>query len=241
MDLLGRCSNDGSSIVIGFEETSPGLGGGGGGGDNGFWEYGAGGAGSSGETPLSAWEREMLQINRCLDIWQAEIRTCVYEGDDERGEPAPVFEPITASDVAQFAPTPPQITVDPAGIAVMNLPTNFVAEVAEQVVDAVILGRQVAVRFTPTRFSFATGDGNVVTATHGGVSWAASASPQFTPTDTSHVYRERGLVYPSVTVTYAASIDLGAGWIDLGTVDASGPTQELRVYEALTRLVKNDP
>lgn len=236
MANFGFCSNDGSTIGIGFEETTPGLGGGGDAG-NGFWEYGSGGGGGQ-SPPLSDWERELQQIDRCLDIWQVEIRSCFY--DDENGQPV-VLDPITISDLAQFTPTPPQVNVDPAGVAVMNLPANFVSEASEQVLEAEILGRWVTVRFTPVQFAFDTGDGHTVTSSHGGASWDATGSPQFTPTATSHVYRARGLVYPSVTVTYEASVNLGGGWINLGTVSATSAASEVRVYEAVTRLIKPEP
>lgn len=243
--MAGFCSNDGETIGIGFQETSPGLGGGGG-AENDFWEYGTGGGGESwgdsGYVPDPAVVRGDAQ--RCAILGPAGPGCTPTPSDpgDEAGGPSPEepVQAITISDVAQFTPTPPEVSVDPAGVAVMNLPANFVSDATEQTLEAEILGRWVSVRFTPITFDFDTGDGTVVTASHGGVSWEVSGSPQFTPTDTSHVYRERGVVYPAVTVTYEASVDLGAGWIPLGTVAATGPTRELQVYEAVTRLIKAD-
>ncbi len=243
---MGQCNNDGSTISIGFEDTYDGSEGNDGGwgaigygNDWGWWNDYPTGNGYVRDPHAIIGEQ-----HRCAILGPTGPGCTPADIDDDASDdftwaPIPAFDPITISDVAQFVPIPPQIEVDPEGVAVMNLPANFVAAADEQILTAEILGRPVTVRFTPVQFAFDTGDGGVVTAQHGGVPWEASGSAQFTPTDTSHVYSARGVVYPSVTVTYAASVDLGTGWIALGTVDASGPTRELRVYEAVTRLVVN--
>ncbi|MCT1476912.1 hypothetical protein [Microbacterium sp. p3-SID336] len=153
---------------------------------------------------------------------------------------SPAGGPLTISDLTAFAPDPVAATSDPAGAGVAGLPTNFVAPATVHTRTGTLLDLPVTVRFTPVAFDFDYGDGTTTTTTTAGQTWAALHRPQFTPTATSHTYRDRGTYTAHVTVHYAAEVDLGNGWFPVdGELTIPGPAQTLRIYEATTALVQH--
>ena len=146
---------------------------------------------------------------------------------------------VTLADIASFRPAQPTLGGEPAGFGVVGMPTNLVATASEQRIPGTVLGWDVTVRFVPTAYVFAHGDGTTSRTAMGGASWTALGQGQFTPTATSHVYRERGTYDVSVTVEYAASVDFGNGaWRTVpGVVRAEGPGYGVRVVEVRTALV----
>jgi hypothetical protein len=163
------------------------------------------------------------------------------------GRPAPAdpveaagFPAVTLADLASFRPTTPRLTGEPAGFGVVRMPTNFVAAASTQEITGVLLGYPVTVRFVPVSYVFSYGDGQTRRAGTGGVAWTASGSPQFTPTDTSHVYEDRGTYASSVTVEYSAAVDFGVGWqaVD-GVVTARTGDYPVQVVGVRTALVEH--
>jgi hypothetical protein len=146
---------------------------------------------------------------------------------------------VTAADLASFRPAQPSLTGEPTGFGIVGAPTNVVAAASEQYMSGTLLGWDVTVRFTPAGYVFTYGDGSSARFTTGGTSWAALGQAQFTPTPTSHVYRERGTYPVSVTVQYAASVDFGSGtWRPVtGFVTATSGGYDVQVVEARTALV----
>ncbi len=146
---------------------------------------------------------------------------------------------VTAADLASFRPARPSLTGEPTGFGIVGAPTNVVAAASEQLMTGSLLGWDVTVRFVPAGYLFDYGDGSTARSTTGGASWAILGQPQFTPTATSHVYRERGTYPVGVTVQYAASVDFGSGtWRPVtGYVTATSGGYDVRVVEARTALV----
>lgn len=146
---------------------------------------------------------------------------------------------VTAADLASFRPTRPSLEGEPAGFGIVGAPTNVVAAASGQYLTGDLLGWDVTVRFVPAGFIFDYGDGTTARSTTGGASWAGLGQAQFTPTATSHAYRERGTYSVSVTVQYSASVDFGSGtWRPVtGFVTASTGGYDVRVVEARTALV----
>ncbi|WP_194395621.1 PKD domain-containing protein [Microbacterium atlanticum] len=146
---------------------------------------------------------------------------------------------MTLADIASFRPASPTLGGEPAGFGVVGMPTNLVATASEERIPGTVLGWDVTVRFVPTAYIFDHGDGTSSRTSTGGTTWAALGQGQFTPTPTSHVYRERGTYAVSVTVEYAASVDFGNGaWRSVpGVVRAEGPGYGVRVVEVRTALV----
>lgn len=172
------------------------------------------------------------------------------DGDDEpqecgrlgcRGNYTVAMPPeLTIEDLASFRPTTPTLSGEPEGFAVVGMPANIVATASEQVLTGTVLDWDVRVRFTPVAFEFAYGDGTSTVTTSGGTSWGGLGQPQFTPTATSHTYRERGTFRATVTVRYEAAVDFGSGrWRQIpGHITASAGAYQMRVVEALTALVE---
>ncbi|MGW9158423.1 PKD domain-containing protein [Microbacterium sp. NPDC055665] len=146
--------------------------------------------------------------------------------------------PLTITDVAQFAPAPATTVGEPGNVGIAGMPANFVAAASVHTRAGTLFDRPTSVRFTPVRFSFTYGDGGTTTTNTGGRSWAALGQAQFTPTPTSHSYRERGTYSAHVTVHYTAEVDIGGGWFPIdGELSIDGPARQIRVYEAETALV----
>ncbi|MDY0909948.1 hypothetical protein [Microbacterium sp. CFBP9034] len=146
---------------------------------------------------------------------------------------------VTLADLASFRPAAPSLSGEPAGFGVQGMPTNIVAAASEQRLPGTVLDWDVTVRFTPASFLFEYGDGSSASAPNGGASWAQLGQAQFTPTATSHVYRERGTYAVAVSVQYAASVDFGNGYwrpVD-GFVTATSAGYDVRVVEVRTALV----
>jgi hypothetical protein len=156
-------------------------------------------------------------------------------------EPADAgFPAVTLADLVSFRPTTPQLAGEPAGFGVVRMPTNFVATASAQDIPGVLLGYPVTVRFTPVAYVFSYGDGSTTRSATGGVAWTASGSPQFTPTDTGHVYDARGAYVSRVTVEYSAAVDFGAGWRPVvGVVTARTGDYPIQVVEVRTALVEH--
>lgn len=146
--------------------------------------------------------------------------------------------PLTITDVASFAPPPVTVTAEPNDAGVAGAASNFVASASVQTESGDLFGRRVTVRFTPVGYDFVHGDGTTTSTTDPGKTWAALGQAPFTPTPTSHAYRERGTYQAHVTVRYTAEVDLGSGWFPVtGELSIVGADQLIRIFEARTALV----
>ena len=172
---------------------------------------------------------------RCED-WEPIIGftiECLEGTDGEEGPPA-----VTIYDVARFVPNGSELLAEPDGVGIVNLPTNLYTEAQTQTIAGALFGWPVSVRFTPASFEFHHGDGTRAHTATPGRSWASMGLAQFTPTDTSHIYRDRGTYVVRVDTHYSAAVNFGEGWQSLsGEVTARGPDESVRVYEARTLLV----
>ncbi|WP_298867068.1 hypothetical protein [uncultured Microbacterium sp.] len=179
----------------------------------------------------------------CNTIWNL-MQRCVPapEKPADTADPAPedprATQPITITDLASFAPAPATITGEPDNLGVAGLPTNFTTDATAHTRTGELFGYPITVRFTPASFTFHYGDDTTKATTTPGTTWNQLHLPQFTPTDTSHVYRDRGTYTASADTVYTAEIDLGTGWYPItGTLTIPGPGQDIRIYEAHTALV----
>ena len=184
----------------------------------------------------SPFENCLVDWDSNRGCWQNSIPG--EEAEPEKGEESPGLPPITITDLATFSPAEGRIVGEPDSLGVVGLPANFVTEAAPHVRSGDLFGFPVDVRFTPVSYTFDYGDGETRTSSSPGASWASLGQAQFTPTDTSHTYSERGTYDARVDIAYAAEIDLGAGWFPVeGQLDIPGPTQQIRIFEAHTALV----
>lgn len=179
-------------------------------------------------------------LSECVPDWN-DARPCYAwpdRPDAPAGDPAPGIPPLTISDLASFAPEPSTLTGEPDNLGVAGLPTNFVVTATTHSRSGELFGYPISVRFTPASVTVDHGDGDTRTSTTTGQSWDALRLPQFSHTDTSHVYTARGTYTARADVTYTAEVDLGTGWFPLtGQLTTTGRNQDIRIFEARTALV----
>lgn len=146
---------------------------------------------------------------------------------------------VTLADLASFRPATPRLAGEPGGFAIAGMPANLVAAASVEEIPGTVLGWDVVVRFTPVAFEFSHGDGTSAVHPTGGATWQQLGQAQFTPTGTSHVYRERGIHSVNVSVRYAAAVDFGSGtWRPVpGYITATSGGYRVQVVEARTALV----
>lgn len=206
---------------------------------------GAGSAPKSGPTKSGTKSTSYMDTEaykNCAAALGGAASACIPRGQFTATTPAAPdgveIQPITITDLATFAPAPATITGEPDNLGVAGLPTNFTTSAAAHTRSGELFGYPITVRFTPASFVFHYGDGDTKTTKTPGISWDAQHLPQFSPTDTSHAYRERGTYTASADTVYTAEIDLGTGWFPItGTLTIRGPGQDIRIYEAHTALV----
>lgn len=179
-------------------------------------------------------------LEDCLTRW--DFAACFRSIDPaDPADPAPAdpgTPAIILTDLARFLPADTTLTGEPSNLGVVGLPTNLITHATTTIVPGELFGRALRVEFTPTRFHLDHGDGTTASVPTGGTSWEHLHVPQFTPTDTSHTYLQRGTYTVTATVDYTVRIDLGTGWIPLdGTLTGPPATQSIRIYQARTALV----
>jgi hypothetical protein len=170
------------------------------------------------------------QPNRPASCYQA----------DEPGEPG--IPTITIRDIVTFVPTPGRQQMEPDGWAVAGLDTNLYAITGTHVVNGTLLGRPAEVRFTPTSYRWAYGDGTSAVKNTKGATWAALGIAEFEPTPTSHVYERVGDYTITLSIVFAAEYRFDGGpWRPVvGTITLPANDLHIRVGTAKTVLVEHD-
>ncbi len=216
---LGICSSvDGGAVNLEGEELSPGSPG----------SSGSPGGGAGSPPPN-------LQDPACLRPQPNRPASCFQV--DEPGIPT-----ITINDIATFIPTPGRQQMEPDGWTVAGLDTNFYAITGQHVVNGTLLGRPADVRFTPTTYRWAYGDGSAATKRTMGGTWAALGIAEFEPTPTSHVYEQVGDYTITLSIVFAAEYRFNGGqWRPVvGSITLPANDLYIRVGTAKTVLVEHD-
>ncbi len=157
-------------------------------------------------------------------------------------DPVPVVpaDPgVSLEDVAQFVPRSASIRSQPNGWALVGAPVNLFTDATTQVVDGVLLGRPAQVRFVPVGFAWDHGDGTSTTVQGPGASWRELGQPDFSATDTSHVYPTMGDRNVTLTIAYSPSYRFdGGAWQQIpGTLPVQVGPMTIHVLEGSTVLV----
>ncbi|CAN7262248.1 hypothetical protein LJR045_001183 [Microbacterium sp. LjRoot45] len=148
-------------------------------------------------------------------------------------------EEPTLSDVASFAPTLTPLSPEPDGIGLAGLPLNVVAHAEAHTQTGELFDLPVTVRFRPVSFTFDYGDGTTRESATGGATWQQLGAAQFTATDTSHAYRQRGTYTITAVVHFAADVDFGNGWQRVpGLLGIPAGSTTVEILEARTALVE---
>ncbi|WP_307298185.1 hypothetical protein [Microbacterium natoriense] len=159
----------------------------------------------------------------------------IFQRTDETTAGTPT---ITITDLASFTPEPTSLLVEPGNAGIADMPANFLAAAAVHTQTGTLFDVPLTVRFTPVAYEYTYGDGSTATVTSAGMSWAELGQAQFTPTQTSHVYADRGTYDADVDIRYTAEIDFGLGWYPIsGELTSDGPVQQIQIFEAHTALV----
>lgn len=148
-------------------------------------------------------------------------------------------EEPTLSDVASFAPTLTPLSPEPDGIGIAGLPLNVVAHAEAHTRTGELFDLPVTVRFRPVSFAFDYGDGTARESTTGGATWQQLGVAQFTATDTSHAYRQRGTYTITAVVHFAPDVDFGNGWQRVpGLLGIPAGSTTVEILQARTALVE---
>ncbi|WP_162784067.1 hypothetical protein [Aurantimicrobium sp. MWH-Uga1] len=152
------------------------------------------------------------------------------------------FDPITLEDLANFVPQQASLVSQPRGWTVVNLDTNFIAGASTHVVGGSLFGRSAEVRFTPHAYDWNYGDGSTNSTAVPGARWDALGVREFSPTATSHIYRQEGSFTTTVVVRYGAEYRIGGGaWIPVsGEVSSAATALVTTVQSADTVLAARD-
>ena len=123
---------------------------------------------------------------------------------------------VRVSDLVSIPAAAPTQGMEPNGWLVVGVPANFFATASAHVRTGPLLGASAEVRFTPVGFRWDYGDGTSRTSVSGGASWAALNLPEFSETETSHVFESTGTLSIGLVVSYAAEYRFsGAEWRDV--------------------------
>lgn len=156
--------------------------------------------------------------------------------------PAPGVPTVTITDVAQFVPSVGVSGMEPDGWMAVGLPTNFFADVGTHVADGTLLGQPASVRFTPVQWNWTYGDGTSASTRTSGAPWATLGVPEFSTTDTSHIFETAGAFTISLSIDYIADYRIGGGaWIPVaGSVRSTANDLTVTAVRAQTVLVDRD-
>lgn len=182
----------------------------------------------------------LLPVVPAVCEWLASIgRECIRP-IDLRVEPLAPARTITINDLARFRPIVGELVVQPDGWGVVGTPTNFYATAETHTMDGELFDNPIEVRWTPSSYVFAYGDGAVETTDASGSAWRGTEE-SWTETATSHVYAERDDVTASLTVVFTAEVDAGGGWFAVpGTLPVEAPSVSVKVFEVDTVLTNGD-
>lgn len=227
---LCNAQNSGTQVTVRGERSTPGT------------DTTTPGTRQSDSNSVPSAPPEETRFADCLSNWDNSLRcflpTSPSSSADGVPPEEPALPPITMNELVSFAPDPVTVVGEPGGVGIAGMPTNFIAAASVHTQAGTIFGVPISVRFTPSGYDFHYGDGSSASTTSGGQTWAALGQAQFTPTRTSHVYRERGTYPTDVDVRYSAEVDLGDGWFPVaGELTTDGPARNIRIFEAHTALV----
>jgi hypothetical protein len=153
----------------------------------------------------------------------------------------PPTPPRSVSELGDFVPDRPGVTIEPGDWSMPRLPTNFVATARTQRQSGELAGWPIEVRFIPHLYHWSFGDGHRSTLSEPGRTWSVLGLRQFQPTPTSHVYARPGTYQASVRVEYRVEFRfVGESWQRLsGTVSSTSPSSRIRVLTVSPLLLGN--
>lgn len=152
------------------------------------------------------------------------------------------IQPVTITDISRFIPEPVSVVSQPQPWTVVDLPTNFIGSARVHIVSGSLFGLPAEVRFTPFSYDWNYGDGASQTTNTLGSRWENLGLAEFSPTATSHVYRQVGSYNIGLRVHYRAEYRyVGGQWYSIeGELTAPANTAVLMAFNAETVLTADD-
>lgn len=162
--------------------------------------------------------------------WVRTGERCIHARGDIAGRVPVAF---TARDFQRLPLPPGGLNVQPDGRpALINVATNVFVDAAPVTLHATVLGRDVEVEATPSRFEWTFGDGGTLSTTDPG-----HAYPDMT---TTHTYRRHGTWTITLTTVYSGRYRVAGetDWLPIaGTAHVASPAHPVQVIEAHAVLV----
>jgi hypothetical protein len=149
---------------------------------------------------------------------------------------------VTINDIRSFKAVPGTDHMEPNGWMVVGLSANFYSVVGTEVVHGSLLGQPASVRFIPSSWHWTYGDGQSATRSTKGATWATLGVPDFSATQTSHVYSAAGTYYIDLSIQFRAEYEFDGGrWTPVvGTITLPANRLKATAGDAKTVLVGRD-
>lgn len=176
--------------------------------------------------PDPVQRRWMLWGQRPNGSWET-IRTQCFGGTPPPFTPPTVTPAIVLDALRQIGLPELTIRTQPEGRTLVNFETIFFTDPRTLTRSLVLLGQQVDVEATPTRYTWVFGDGEQLSTEDPGAAYPRQSI--------THRYTDaRVTVTPRVLTTYSARFRVGNGaWQDIpDSIVTVGPAGSLRVAEA---------
>lgn len=140
----------------------------------------------------------------------------------------------------ELIPGDADVVVQPAGGALINIPTIVRADGARAPITATFFaaGFSVSVTATPVRWSWTFGPGESDSFTYPGDAYASGVDPTTSGRHATWTYTRAGARQLQVVVTWEAQYSLaGVGTVPVGTIDRESPPVPLQVHASRSELV----
>ena len=151
-------------------------------------------------------------------------------------------KPITLIDIEHFSVQRGENVMQPDGWAVAGFETNFYSTVRAHSVRGVLFKNRALVRYQPVAWHWDFGDGTHLDSDTGGSSWDDLGQPEFTHTETSHVFDEAGAHHITLQIDFTAEYSYDGGtWTRIdGLLHVDTEPIDAVVGSATTVLVADD-
>jgi len=151
-------------------------------------------------------------------------------------------EAVTLDDIEHFNVQRGENVMQPDGWAVAGFETNFYSTASPHSVRGVLFKNRALVRYQPVGWHWDFGDGAHLDSDTGGASWDDLGQPEFTKTETSHIFDTTGAHHITLQIDFTAEYSYDGGtWTRIdGLLQAETEPIDAVVGSATTVLVGDD-
>ena len=151
-------------------------------------------------------------------------------------------ETVTLDDIEHFAVHRGENVMQPDGWAVVGFETNFYSTARPHSVRGELFENRALVRYQPVAWHWDFGDGTHLDSETAGASWDDLGQPEFTKTETSHVFDDVGERHITLQIDFTAEYSYDGGtWTPIdGLLHVDTEPIDAVVGSATTVLVGDD-